>query len=145
MPSNDEIRQLQQLLLQAAITGRNLPGGNRPVQFPDLAFITRQPAIFVLDENLAGSVSLEDSPLPLRILSRELLEEEARTRKESVAYLAFNNKVLSKDEVQLTLEGRIVGYDSAEAVPLGLSSIHVTFRKLGGRWEITGEPSFSAA
>ncbi|MCX6633286.1 MAG: hypothetical protein NTW28_37295 [Candidatus Solibacter sp.] len=145
MPSNDEIRQLQEILLTAVMTGRALPGATRPVNFPDLAFIMGHPAVFLLDENLAGSISVEDSPLPLRILSRELLLEESRNREKDIAYLAFNYRALGEDGLQLTLEGKILPHDPNHAGVLGLSSIHVTFRKAAGTWEVAGDPSFSAA
>jgi hypothetical protein len=143
MPSRDEVRYLQELLMRAVITGQSLPGMNRPLRFPDLGFIMRQSAIYLSDENLGGPISLEGSPLPLRILSRESLVKEARARNQDIAYLAVSYRALDENMLQLTLEGRITPHDSKQP-QLGLSSVHLVFRKVAGKWEVVGEPSFSA-
>jgi hypothetical protein len=141
--SKKEIGQLQKLVLRAALTGGSLPGSNQAIRFPDLEFFLRQPAIFVVKEGLAGSLTVKDSPRPIRILPRKSLVEETRTQ-DNLAYLEFHHRLSDDETLDLTLEGKIQPRDPNQAL-LGLSSIHVTFKKVDGKWLVSGEPSFSAA
>ena len=139
---DEELRHLQEALLKAVLSGEPLPGSDRPVRFPDLSFILRQPAVILLDENLAGSISAEELPMPVRILSLEVLLEEARTQGDT-AYLQFQPAEREDDTVRLTLQAKI-----ATRVPdqptLGLSGIMVEFQKVSEGWEATGDPVFLA-
>ncbi len=143
LPTNDEIRQLQELLLAAVLAGHALPGGTRPVQFPDLSFVTNQPRIIVVDENLAGPISIASAPKPVEILSREAFEAPA-SRLADVAYLRFQPPQLEESTVQLTLEAKIAPRNPGQPA-LGLSGVQVTFQKVAGLWRVIEEPRFFAA
>lgn len=138
-PSGKTIADLQETLLKAALLNQPLPGSERPLRLSDLAFILRHPHIYLSDENLAGKISVEGLPQPLRVMTRENLEEEAR-QSGDVAYLHFQPAEETEDgAIRLTLEGKLALQDTSQH-PLGLSSIQVKFRKVGARWESTDEP-----
>jgi len=143
MPSAEDISQLQSLLLQAVLLGTPLPGTGQPVRFPDLSFVTRQPSIVLADENLSAPISVAGAPKPVRVLSTDAIRQEAQQHGD-VAYLQFAAPQIKDDQVRLTLAARIATANPAYA-ELGLSSIHVGFRKAGSAWLLVDDPVYSAA
>lgn len=142
LPSDEVLRQLQETLLKAILLKERLPGGNQPIMFPDLSFILGQPTIVLVDENLAGPVTIEQPPKPIRIMSREDLLLEART-KGDIAYLLFRPPQGEDKSVKLTLEAKIAPCDPTQ-LTLGLSGVQVKFQKVTGQWEAIEEPAFFA-
>ncbi len=143
MLSATDESELQTLLLRAVLSGTALPGAEQPVHLPDLQFVLQQSSIIVLDENLSASASTAGAPQPVRVMSanelRLLTEQQGDT-----AYLQFAPPDVAADHVGITLAARIATGDPARR-PLGLSSIHVRFRKVGGNWVTVGEPVYSAS
>ena len=137
LPSDEVLGRLQELVLSAALASRSLPGLDRPLRLPDIAFVLRGPAILLSNENLAGSPAPEGLPLPLRILSPEAVQEEARAQGD-LAYLRFQPPMVRDDTVSLTLEGRIAPQSAAH--PLGLGGVRVVFREDAGEWRAVDEP-----
>ena len=131
------------MVVRAAVQGLPLPGTDRPVRFPDLAFIMRHRAIFLMDDNLPEPLSLENSPKPLVILSLASLKEEVR-KDGDIAYLQFGPPTFKANVLQLTLSGRLLRNDGFLS-SLGLSDIHVKFQKIGEKWWAVSPPSFSTA
>ena len=140
--STKELGKLQETVLKAVLLGEKLPGSEQTARLPDKAFILRHPNVYVSDENLAGQFSLEGLSKPIRIVSTKTLQREAQDKTE-IAYLKFSAPEVKGDAVALTLEGKIVSADPSR-VPLGLSSIHFTFKKVGDKWESVAQPYYSA-
>jgi hypothetical protein len=109
---------------------------------PDLSFVLRQPTVLLSNENLARSVSLEGSPVPVRVLSQEEIVEDARERGDT-AYLRFQPTQQEDGAVRVTLEARIAPQDPGVHA-VGLSGVQVGFQQVDGRWETVGEPRFFA-
>jgi hypothetical protein len=130
--------QLQEMLLRAVLLGQPLPGYDQPVRIPDLEFITRQPDIYLVDQNLAGPITLPDAPKPLRIVSAETLQQEAQI-KGNIAYLQFHVTEAADSSIRLRLETRIATAEPNRG-ELGLSSIDVTFSKVGNEWRVVDAP-----
>jgi hypothetical protein len=143
MSSNQVLMQLQEMLLRAVLLGQPLPGYDQPVRIPDLEFITRQPDIYLVDQNLAGPITLPDAPKPLRIVSAETLQQEAQI-KGNIAYLQFHVTEAADSSIRLRLETRIATAEPNRG-ELGLSSIDVTFSKVGNEWRVVDAPIYSAA
>ena len=141
--SKREIGELQKTLTKSVLTGEPLPGSTRSVVFPDAAFLDRHPSVYVDDENISGGMSLEGVPKPVRIVSRDAVAAKASSEGDWT-YLHFQAPVVKGNEVQLTLQGRIAPHDPAQRT-VGLSTIQVTFRKVADRWELVGDPVYSAA
>ena len=142
--AGDEVLQgLQKTLLAAVLGRRPLPGMGRALVLPDLDFVLREESVVLADENLAGVLSPEGLPKPLRILSPEDIREEAASRGD-VVYLRFQPVERDDDLVRLTLEARIAVGDRERAA-LGLSGVQVRFRPVGDEWEAVGDPAFFAA
>lgn len=138
-PSRKTVAHLQDVLLKAALLNQTLPGSSRPLRLSDLSFILRHPHIYLSDANLAGKISDEGLPKPLRVVSQEELQKLARDEGD-VAYLQFRApEQLDDGAIRLTLEGKLVTQDPGQH-PMGLSSIQVKFRKAGDLWESTDEP-----
>ncbi|MDQ3654312.1 MAG: hypothetical protein M3457_04440, partial [Chloroflexota bacterium] len=116
---DEELNQLQRMLLTAVLQGEPLPGGSHPVELPDLAFVQKDGVVRVSTENVAGSLTIEAGPLPIRVLSPESLREEACARGD-VTYLAFQPAAREEARIRLTIEGRIATCDPGRH-PLGLS------------------------
>ena len=135
LPKDSVIASLQKTLLKAALLGETLPGGSRPLRLSDLDFILRHEHIYLSDENLAGDISVEGLPKPLRVMSREELQKQAEAEGD-LAYLHFRPAEAVGGGVRLTLEGKL----AASAQPLGLSSVQVKFRDAGGHWESFDDP-----
>ncbi len=141
--STKELRELQKTVLKAVLLGQQLPGSGQKARLPDSAFIMRHPDIYLSDENLAGRISLQGLSKPLRIVSTMALQGEVRDKGE-IAYLRFSAPDMKVDTVVLTLEGKIVSKDP-NRLPLGLSSVHCTFKKVNDKWEAVAQPFYSAA
>jgi len=141
--SDDVLNQLQVILLRAVLLSQRLPGGDQPIMFPDLSFVLNQTAVILSDDNLVGSVSVAELLKPVRILSRETIEQEAHIHGD-LTYLQFRPPELEDNDVWLTLEARIVPQDPDRRA-LGLSAIRVKFQEVAGRWEVADEPIFFAA
>jgi hypothetical protein len=129
--ADEEIRHLQEVLLGAVLSRQPLPGRERPILLPDLDFVLRGDLV-VADENVAGTIALEGTAKPLRVLSPETIEERAR-RSGGLPYLRFQPVEREGDLVWLTLEGRIAP-GAPDERPLGLSGVRVPFRKAGDGW-----------
>jgi hypothetical protein len=137
LPSKKELADVQQSVLKAVLLGEPLPGGGS-AQLADLAFILGHRKINLLDENLAGPMSIKGLPKPLRVVSLEEIRREADTQ-DNVAYLRFLPPRAAEDGgIWVTLEGRLATSDKRQT-PMGLSSIQVKLRKTGTGWEATGE------
>lgn len=138
LPPRKTIAHLQGILLRAAILNQPLAGGSRPVRLSDLTFILRHPHIYLSDENLAGKISDDGLPKPLRVMSQEDLQKKASAEGD-VAYLHFQPPDEADGAIRLTLEGKLYTQDPNQQ-PLGLSSVQAKFRKVDGRWESTDGP-----
>jgi len=137
----DELAALQSRLLEAVISRTPLEAGASPIEFPDLAFVLRQPVVYVLDENLGGSLTV-DAPQTIRVASSEELVAAARDQGD-VAYFHLQPADVGDGTVRLTLDAKIA---TAQAQPvLGLSTIQVTFEKINGQWRAVSPPTLSAA
>jgi hypothetical protein len=136
LPPRVELSRLQHGLLKAALLGEQLPGGGS-ARLADQAFILRHPQIYLSDENLAGAISLEGLPKPLRIVSGKDVRHEADVQGD-VAYLRFLPPHETADGIWLTLEARLYSGDPSQH-SMGLSSVQVKLRKVDGGWELTGE------
>src|SRR5262245_28525417 len=100
------LAHLQEMVLQAVLSGKPLPGGSTPLRFPDLSQIVNQPKIVVARENLAGNISVKNSPKPVSILSSKALRAEVGDQGE-IAYLRFEVPTVSTNQIELTLEARV--------------------------------------
>ncbi|HVF51199.1 MAG TPA: hypothetical protein VNA19_13990 [Pyrinomonadaceae bacterium] len=142
-PSDKTLAQLQKSLLECALSGQPLPGSDRPFRFPDLAFVKNQPEVFLLDENLAESISVEDMPLPVRVMSRDELQAAAQAEGDRT-YLSFQPPHRAGDAVRLGLEAKIATPNPSQRA-LGLSSVQVKFHKVGDDWQADDEPTMLAS
>jgi len=142
MPGDEEIQQLRQCVLDSAFTGQALPGSSARVTLPDLHYVLRQPAILLLNDGKAQTISQADLPKPLRVMSPPELEAEARGQE--VGYLMLRDEVLDEDTVRVTLSAQLMT-SRGERAGLGLSAVHVTFRKRSGAWLAEDGPVTLAA
>jgi hypothetical protein len=138
----EALRELQGLLIGAVLRGEILPGGDQPLSFPDLPFVLREPEVFVLDQNLAGPLTVRDAPKPVRVVSIGALREEARPRGE-VAYLRFGEAETEDDLVRMTLEA-LVATEDPDRRPMGLAGMSARFERVNGSWKLVEPPVFMA-
>lgn len=138
MLSDQILLQLQIVVLKAVLLGEPLPGQHQPVRFPDLPFVTRQPAIYLLDRNLSGPITIEGYPRPIRILPLDSLLRESQTRGDDIAYLQFQPPEMVGDAVRLVLEAKIA--TRLNHSHLGLSNLQVLFTKTEAGWQVLDEP-----
>jgi hypothetical protein len=137
-----EIGELQAALLRSLLTGAPLPGGTAAARLPDEAFILREPDVYVEEANVVGRLAVGAPSRSVRVLSREGIR--ARTGPgEGPAYLSFETPEIEGTQVTLTVRARI-------ASPTGgrdpvLSTVQVTFRRVGDAWETFGAPVYSAS
>jgi len=143
MASNEVLLKLQESMVKAVLSGQPLPGHDQPIRLPDLQFVTRQPFIYLLDTNLAGTLALPDLPKPLKIISPDTLRQEVQQQGE-IAYLQFHINESTESVVALRLEARIASSDPNRR-ELGLSSIQLKFARQGDEWKATEPPISSAS
>lgn len=135
--TDEALARLQRSLLEAVLLDRPLPGAGRAPAFGDRDFLLARATIALLEENLAGALSLDDLPRPLRQLSRDELLEEARSEGD-LPYLRFSAPEPVGENVRLTLTADIASADPERHI-LGLSSVQATFREADGDWQVEGE------
>lgn len=137
LPPRKDLGRLQQMLLKAALFEEPLPGGGS-ARLADLGFILRHEQIHLLDEHLAGPVSLEGSVKPIVVVSLADVRREAAAHGE-LAYLRFlPPEADDEGEVWLTLEGQLAIGDTRQH-PMGLSRLQVKLREVDGHWSLTGD------
>lgn len=142
MPSDSEVLHLQEMLLEAVVLGKALPGQSQPIRFPDLSFVMRQIVVFLSNENLSGQMLLRELQKPIRILPVDAIFQEAHNSGD-ITYLQFQPPEVMNDAVHLTLEAKIATRNPNQQT-LGLSSIHVKFLKVAEEWKLLDEPIYSA-
>jgi hypothetical protein len=143
-PASDvALSRLQEATVQAVLQQKRLPGGDRPIRLPDVSFLLREDTVLLADENLAGTVSFADAPVPVRILSLEAILEQARAQGD-VAFLQFQPAELGEGVIKLTLQAKLAARDPSRR-PLGLSGMQVRFEETADGWQAAEEPSFFAA
>jgi hypothetical protein len=76
-------------------------------------------------------------------VSAETLQQEAQI-KGNIAYLQFHVTEAADSSIRLRLETRIATAEPNRG-ELGLSSIDVTFSKVGNEWRVVDAPIYSAA
>jgi hypothetical protein len=143
LPPGEELVHLQRLVLQAVLGDRPLPGMTHPVEMPDIGMLRREPAVLLVDENLADRAVVDGLGAPVRVVSQADLRDEARARGD-VIYVRFGAPERRGGRVRLSLELRIATRDARQPV-LGLSGVQVEFEKTGGEWVAAGDPAFFAA
>jgi hypothetical protein len=136
------IAHLQQLLLEAVLTGKPLPGADQPIRLPDLTFNLHQQVLIVLADNLAGTLSIESSPKPIHILSRDSFVERARSHGPLTA-LHFQPTQVEDNDIGLTVEVLLAQRDAKQPV-VKLSSAHARFQKNEDHWKAVGGPVLMA-
>ena len=142
MTVDNVIAELQELLLRAVLLGHSLPGVPGPVQLPDLDFVLREPVIYIVEQNVAGPLSVAGLAQPLEIVAEEKIKERA-LRHGDTAYLQFLAPETKNGSVGLSLVAKMAARDSNRQ-PLGLSGVHVVFVRKEAGWEVVEDPIYSA-
>lgn len=140
--SDDELAYLQRMLLAAFLLRKPLFDSPSPISFPDLSYVLSQPELIILSENLVRPVSIEDAPLPIRIMSVEEMKLETEREGDRV-YLLFRPAERIGKSVRLSIDVGIATKDPQKH-PLGLGGAQVRFEKLAGKWTVVDEPTFFA-
>ena len=138
-PPSAVLQRLQSATVRALLGLAPLPGGGQ-VHFPDLPFLLRQPWIPLLEEHLAGPITLDEGNLQLRVLSPEQLRQEVE-RGGELTYLRFAPPAQTGQGLRLTLEARTAGPGPS----LGLGGLVVTFQEQDGDWKAAGSPALFAS
>lgn len=138
-PTQEDLGELQEMLLEAVLGRGMLPGSERPLVLPDLDFVVQEGGnVVVSDENLLGEGAGAGEA---RVLDVEGIRREADERGQ-LGYLRFQPAEVRGDSVRFTLEGRIARSGEQDA---GLSGVQATFVRSGGQWRLEEEPAFFAA
>lgn len=136
----DTIAQLQSIMLSCVLHQRPLPGLTRPVQFPDLAFITEAPAVLISDDNVPSEFDAEDFDRPVKVMPESEIREEA-TRAGDHAYVRFQPAEELDGQIRIVMEVRIAPVEP-DIQTLGLGGIRATFvRQPNGDWEAAEPPA----
>ena len=132
----------QQQLLSAVLQRAVLPGSSKPLDLPDLNFVTQEKTINLSSENLAEGLAVPVFDKPLRILSCGCLTELAKSQ-QTLAYLQFDPPQKTAGGVTLSLWIRLMTNQANQRV-LGLSGVMITFGKEGTTWKQVGDPVYLA-
>ena len=133
-----DLRQLQALLVHAALDLAPLPGLDRVLDFPDLAALREREERMMSTENLVQPHLLGDT---VRLVAPERVAKYAADSG-SFPYLRFLPPEQHEGRVGLTLQ-LLVGFDDVEPLPLG--ALVANFEQApDGKW-IAVEPSAALA
>jgi len=141
--SKGELTKLQKAVLEAVLLGKPLPGSTQPIKLPDLTFILRQDNVYLAKENLEGRITITGAPKPVQIVPIETLRQKAE-KQGDIAYLQFRPPAIKAGTVHLALEGKIASADPNRK-PYGLSTVTLSFQKIGQNWELMTQPVYLAA
>lgn len=143
MISKDELAQLQTHILDSLFHGQSLPGSAEPLTMPDLGFVTGQPSINLSSENLCSEVNVPETDKPLRVVSSDNLQSQARST-DRVAFLQFGEMQEAGDTIVIPLEIKLAAETTGQPV-MGLSKALLRFRQRDGNWVLDGAPTYLAS
>lgn len=134
------VEALQRLVLEALIGGAPLPGGDSPLNIPDLApalaerpiRLLRDTAARDLETALAGRVTLMDADQ-----IRALGLAEGR----DVTCLRFGRAAIHDGLASLTIDARVARVDPSDAPMLPLGGARLDFRQVDGAWVLAAPPA----
>ncbi len=133
MASPDErtVGELQDEVIESALTGRPLPGLGSPLRLPDLGIVRRGGAVRMVADGYLGS----PEGLPqVQVVAPDELEPGA-------AALRFEVPERRPDAVLVVLE--VVGIPpGGERTLTPLSRAQLTFERLPDGWQVTGDPVY---
>ncbi|TCC33199.1 hypothetical protein [Kribbella speibonae] len=137
MPA-DALATLQRLVLEAALTDRDLPGYGGHARLPDLDLLrswSGGPLRLDASSVINPAVVTGLQPLVLIVTADDLgLEAQEFGR---LPYLHLRTESQPPDDVRITLHAAI-REGGGQTVELG--GVSIAFRRTRNRWEVSGEP-----
>lgn len=128
-----QLGALQDLMLERVLEGAPLPGKERALSFPDLAYVTRSGEPLVLADGYLG-----DSTKVRKVTNEELLQisESGET-----GFVEFQSPTESEEGTTLRMRV-LLGLPDVEPLPLG--ELVATFALHGEAWT-TVDPTHAVA
>jgi hypothetical protein len=136
------VEQLRATMLRAVLAQQPLPGSERPISFPDLAFITSAPRLLIVDDNLSAQFDPGELGRPVEVV----IQAEVRARAEregDLAYVYYQPAEWLNERVRIAIEVRMAP-TQPDLRPLGLGGISATFAQTDGDWIVVDGPTVMA-
>lgn len=136
-----ELSKLKEQVLNAVLNDQSMPGSNKKLHFPDLPFVLDQPDIYLMDDSIRNTITIEKINKPLQVVSQETIDQKV---KESgrITHFMFHTKQAGKEKLLLTLETKVASPGQRAS---SLTSMQLKFQKFGKEWKIIEEPTSLSA
>jgi hypothetical protein len=136
------VEQLRATMLRAVLAQEPLPGSERPISFPDLAFITGAPRLLIASDNLSEQFDPGDPGKPVEVVPHPDLRARAE-REGDLPYVYFQPAEWLDERVRIAFEVRMAP-TQPDLRPLGLGGISATFAPDNGDWVVVDGPTVMA-
>ena len=140
--SENELAKLKEKVLKAVLNNQTMPGSNKIFNFPDLPFVLTQPDIYLVDDNIRNTVTIEKINKPVQTVTQEFLNQKT-SESGKIVYFQFHSKKSGKDNLVLTLESKVLS--SSDQRTSSLTSMQIKFQKVGKEWKMIDEPTSLSA
>ena len=74
--SENELAKLKEKVLKAVLNNQTMPGSNKILNFPDLPFVLTQADIYLVDDNIRNTITIEKINKPVQTVSQEFLKQK---------------------------------------------------------------------
>jgi len=140
--SETELAKLKEKVLKAVLNNQAMPGSDKSLNFPDLPFVLNQPDIYLVDDTIKNTITIEKINKPLQVVSQEFLNQKA-SESGNITYFQFHTKKSGKDNLLLSLETKIISPSNQRSS--SLTSMQLKFQKVGKEWKMIDEPTSLSA
>lgn len=140
--SAGELADLKEKVLKAVLNNQTIPGSNKPLNFPDLPFVLTQPDIYLVDDTVRNTITIDKINKPVQVVAQEFLNQKT-SESGKIAFFKFSTKKSGKDNLILSLETKLVS--SSDHRISSLTSMQLKFQKVGKEWKMIDEPTSLSA
>ena len=140
--SENELAKLKEKVLKAVLNNQTMHGSNKIFNFPDLPFVLTQADIYLVDDNIRNTITIEKINKPVQVVTQEFLNQKT-SESGKVIFFQFHSKKSGKDNLVLTLESKVLS--SSDQRTSSLTSMQIKFQKVGKEWKMIDEPTSLSA
>lgn len=140
--SENKLAKLKEKVLKSILNNQLIPGSNKTLSFPDLPFVLTQPDIYLVDDSIRKTITIEKINKPVQIVSEEFLNQKA-SESGKVIYFQFHAEKSGITNLVLSLEAKVLS--SSDQRTSSLTSMQMKFQKVGKEWIMIDEPTSLSA
>lgn len=139
---NNTLAKLKEDVLDAILNNKLFQEKNIQLSFADLPFVLSQADVYLVDNDVKHNINIEKLNKPIKIVTEDFVKQHAEQNGKTI-YFQFESIKQETNTILLNLIAKI--YSSADNRISNLSSMQMTFKNVGGEWEIMDAPTSLSA